>query len=51
MAEKKEGKCPIPYLESFKEKELDHEPTSNEIAQFLLSSKADFRIGSAELQV
>lgn len=41
-AEKKEGKYPIPYSESFKEKELDHEPTPNEIAQFLSDSKADF---------
>lgn len=41
-AEKKEGKYPIPYSESFKEKELDHEPTLDEIAQFLSDSKADF---------
>lgn len=41
-AEKKEGKYPIPYSESFKEKELDHEPTPDEIAQFLSDSKADF---------
>lgn len=41
-AEKKEGKYPIPYSESFKEQELDHEPTPNEIAQFLDDSKADF---------
>lgn len=41
-AEKKEGKYPIPYSESFKEKELDHEPTPQEIAQFLSDSKADF---------
>ena len=41
-AEKKEGKYPIPYSESFKEQELDHEPTPNEIAQFLSDSKADF---------
>ncbi|EOS47177.1 hypothetical protein C810_01493 [Lachnospiraceae bacterium A2] len=37
-----EGKYPIPYSESFKEKELDHEPTPQEIAQFLSDSKADF---------
>ena len=41
-AEKKEGKYPIPYSESFKEQELDHEPTPNEIAQFLSDSGADF---------
>lgn len=41
-AEKKEGKYPIPYSESFKEKELDHEPTPDEIAQFLSDSKANF---------
>lgn len=41
-AEKKEGKYPIPYSESFKEQELDHEPTPDEIAQFLYDSKADF---------
>lgn len=41
-AEKKEGKYPIPYSEAVKEKELDHEPTPNEIAQFLFDSKADF---------
>lgn len=41
-AEKKEGKYPIPYSESFKEKELDHEPTLDEIAQFLYESHADF---------
>lgn len=41
-AEKKEGKYPIPYSESFKEKELDHEPTPQEIAQFLYESHADF---------
>ena len=41
-AEKKDGKYPIPYSESFKEQELDHEPTTNEIAQFLSDSKADF---------
>lgn len=41
-AEKKEGKYPIPYSESFKEQELDHEPTPQEIAQFLSDSKADF---------
>lgn len=41
-AEKKEGKYPIPYSESFKEKELDHEPTPQEIAQFLFDAKADF---------
>lgn len=40
--EKKEGKYPIPYSESFKEQELDHEPTPNEIAQFLSDAKADF---------
>lgn len=37
-----EGKYPIPYSESFKEKELGHEPTPDEIAQFLSDSKADF---------
>lgn len=41
-AEKKEGEYPIPYSESFKEKELGHEPTPEEIAQFLSDSKADF---------
>ena len=41
-AEKKEGKYPIPYSESFKEQELDHEPTPDEIAQFLSDAKADF---------
>ena len=50
-AEKKEGKDPIPYSESFKEKELDNEPTPYEIAQFLSDSKSRFRVGGAELQV
>ena len=41
-AEKKEGKYPIPYSEAVKEKDLDHNPTPQEIAQFLSDSKADF---------
>lgn len=41
-AEKKEGKYPIPYSEAVKEKELDHNPTPQEIAQFLSDSGADF---------
>lgn len=41
-AEKKGGKYPIPYSEAIKEKELDHEPSKQEIAQFLCDSKMDF---------
>lgn len=41
-AEKKEGKYPIPYSEAVKEKDLDHNPTPQEIAQFLSDNKADF---------
>lgn len=41
-AEKKNEKYPIPYSESFREKELDHEPTLKEIAQYLYESKSDF---------
>ena len=41
-AEKKEGKYPIPYSEAVKEKDLDHNPTPQEVAQFLSESGADF---------
>lgn len=41
-AVKKDGKYPIPYSEEFREKKLDHEPTTQEIAQFLHDRSADY---------
>lgn len=42
MKSVKDGKYPIPISEVIKKKELTHNPTLQEIAQFLSESKADF---------
>lgn len=42
MKSVKDGEYPIPISEAIKKKELAHEPTFQEIAQFLSESKADF---------